>query len=40
LPLGDQKTFSLSLRLYNPGQLIRAHPDIVELPHIVKEGCK
>ncbi len=40
LPLGDQKTFSLSLRLYNPGQLIRDHPDIVELPHIIKEGCK
>ncbi|MGD0354079.1 MAG: DUF1214 domain-containing protein [Dehalococcoidia bacterium] len=40
LPLGDQKTFSLSLRLYNPGQLIRDHPDIVELPHIIMEGCK
>jgi hypothetical protein len=40
LPLGDQQTFSLSLRLYNPGQLIRDHPDIVELPHIIKEGCK
>ena len=40
LPLGDQKTFSLSLRLYNPGQLIRDNPAIVELPHIIKEGCK
>jgi len=40
LPLGDQKTFSLSLRLYNPGESVRKNPATVELPRIVKEGSK
>ena len=39
LPLGDQKTFSLTLRLYNPGKLILDNPAIVELPHITRVSC-
>jgi hypothetical protein len=40
LPLGDQKKFFLSLRLYNPGESIRKSPATVELPHIFKEVGK
>jgi hypothetical protein len=40
LPLGDQKTFNLSLRLYNPGETIRNNPASVELPHVIKEVGK
>ncbi len=37
LPLGDRKRFSLTLRLYNPGESIRKSPATVALPHIIKE---
>jgi len=40
LPLGDQKRFSLSLRLYNPGESVRTNPAGVELPRIVREVGK
>lgn len=40
LPLGNQVEFSLSLRLYNPGQSVRDNPDKIELPIIIKENCK
>jgi hypothetical protein len=40
LSLGKEKTFYLSLRLYNPGQSVRSNPGTVELPRIIKEGCK
>jgi len=37
LPLGNTKRFSLSLRLYNPGESIRRNPANVELPKIIRE---
>jgi hypothetical protein len=40
LPLGNEKTFSLSLRLYNPGQSVLNNPATVQLPRIIKESCK
>ena len=40
LPLGDQKGFGLSLRLYNPGESVRKNPASVELPRIVREVGK
>ncbi len=40
LPLGNETKFSLSLRMYNPSQSVRDHPDKIELPTITKEGCK
>lgn len=40
LPLGVQKKFRLSLRLYNPGDSVRMNPTTVELPHIVREAGK
>jgi hypothetical protein len=40
LPLGNQKKFALSLRLYNPGESVRKNPAGVELPHIVSEVNK
>jgi hypothetical protein len=40
LPLGSQKRFSLSLRLYNPGDSVRKNPATVELPHIIREASK
>ncbi len=40
LPLGDQKRFALSLRLYNPGESIRKNPATVELPLIIREVGK
>lgn len=40
LPLGTESKFSLCLRLYNPGQSVRDNPGKIELPVIVKEGCK
>ena len=40
LPLGDQKKFALSLRLYNPGESVRKNPATVELPHITREVGK
>ena len=40
LPMGDQKKFSLSLRLYNPGEFMRKNPTAVELPHIIREVSK
>lgn len=40
LPTGNEERFSLTLRLYNPGQTIYENPSTAELPHIIKEGCK
>lgn len=40
LSLGDQPGFSLSLRLYNPGQSVLSNPRTVELPRVIKESCK
>ena len=40
LPLGDRKKFTLTLRLYNPGEAILKSPATVELPHIIKEEGK
>jgi hypothetical protein len=40
LPLGDHNRFSLSLRLYNPGESVRKNPAGIELPHIVREVSK
>jgi hypothetical protein len=40
LPLGNQRKFNLSLRLYNPGESIRKSPTTVELPRIIREGGK
>jgi len=42
LPTGDAKELSLSLRLYNPGPAYYDYESLktVELPHIIKEGCK
>jgi hypothetical protein len=42
LPTGDAKELSLSLRLYNPGPAYYDHESLktVDLPHIIKEGCK
>ena len=40
VPLGDQKKFLLTLRLYNPGQTVRNGPGTVELPHIIREVSK
>jgi hypothetical protein len=40
LPTGNEERFSLTLRLYNPGQTFYQNPATVELPHIIKEGCK
>lgn len=40
LPLGEQKRFSLSLRLYNPGESVRKNPATVELPRITREESK
>lgn len=40
LSLGNESTFHLSLRLYNPVQSVRNNPGTVELPRIIKESCK
>jgi hypothetical protein len=40
LPLGEQKKFTLFMRLYNPGDSIRKNPATVELPHITREVGK
>jgi hypothetical protein len=40
LPLGNQKKFALSLRLYNPGESVRKDPAKVDLPHITREVGK
>jgi hypothetical protein len=40
ISLDNQDKFSLSLRLYNPGQSVRSNPGKVELPKIIKESCK
>jgi hypothetical protein len=42
LPAGDAKKLSVTLRLYNPGPVYYDSKTLgtVELPHIVKEGCK
>jgi hypothetical protein len=40
LPLGEPSRFSLTLRLYNPGQSVRNGPGTVDLPRIVLENCK
>ncbi len=40
LPLGDQKKFELSLRLYNPAEFVRENPATVDLPHVIREERK
>lgn len=40
IPLVTQSSFSISLRLYNPGQSVRSNPGTVDLPRIIKEDCK
>jgi hypothetical protein len=40
LSLGNESTFHLSLRLYNPGQSVRSNPGKAELPRITREECK
>jgi hypothetical protein len=42
LPAGDAKKLSLALRLYNPGRAYYDYATLktVELPHIIREGCK
>ncbi|MFA5077883.1 MAG: DUF1214 domain-containing protein [Dehalococcoidia bacterium] len=40
IPLGDQKSFSLALRLYNPGDSVRNNPATVDLPHVIEEAGK
>lgn len=37
LPLGDQKRFNLTLRLYNPGDTLSRNPATAKLPSIVRE---
>jgi len=41
LPSGakDQKVV-LTLRLYNPGQTVYGNPGAIELPRVIREGCK
>jgi hypothetical protein len=36
---GDQKVV-LTLRLYNPGQSVYDNPGGIELPRIIRDGCK
>jgi len=38
LPLNNNKRFTLTLRLYNPGDPVRNNPATIELPHIIAEG--
>ncbi|MCD6582756.1 MAG: DUF1214 domain-containing protein [Desulfuromusa sp.] len=41
IPLGDYTGgLSLTLRLYHPGKAFYENPETVELPKIIKEGCK
>jgi hypothetical protein len=40
LPLGNEKKFGLSLRVYNPGESVRKNPATVQLPHIIREVNK
>jgi hypothetical protein len=40
LSLGNEKTFNLSLRLYNPWQSVRSNAGTVELLRVIKEDCK
>ncbi len=37
LPIGDGKTFTVVLRLYNPETSVRQHVDSMRLPRIVRE---
>ncbi len=40
LPTGNQGKFSLSLRLYQPASAFYETPQAIELPRIIKEGCR
>ena len=40
LSLGNESTFNLSLRLYNPAPYVRNNPGTAELPRIIKDDCK
>jgi hypothetical protein len=40
LPLGNSRTFDLSLRLFNPGKSVRENPASVELPRIILENSE
>lgn len=39
LPGIKGQPFDLTLRMYNPGEGVRAAPSAAALPAIVKEGC-
>ena len=40
IPSGNEKQLYLNLRLYNPMQSVYERPDRMELPLIVKDGCR
>jgi hypothetical protein len=40
LPTGKSNELSLILRVYHPSQGILNGPELIELPHIIKEECK
>jgi hypothetical protein len=41
LPSGDKdQDISLTLRCYNPEPILYESPDKIELPRVIKEGCK
>lgn len=40
IPLGDQKKFNMSLRLYNPGESIRKNFAVCDLPRVIREESK
>lgn len=40
LPIGDTGSFTITLRLYNPDKGVYEDPAHIELPSIIKEGCR
>ena len=40
LPTGNQEQLYLALRLYNPQPAVFENPAEVELPRIIREGCR
>lgn len=39
IPLNGEGQFYLLLRLYNPEEVVYQHPESIDLPEIVLEGC-